>query len=118
LAAPMLVAVSILGSHSRGAFLALTAMTMVLVIKGKHKITLLTLAAIVAVVAVVLMPQEYWDRIDTINTYQEDASAMGRVNTWLTAINVANSRLTGAGYEYYGSWLFRAYGANHDARHS
>lgn len=118
IATPLLVAVSILGSHSRGAFLALTAMAMVLVIKGKHKLTLITLAAIVAAVALILMPEKYWERIDTINTYQEDASAMGRINTWIAAFNIANARLTGAGYEYYGSWLYRAHSPNPDAVHS
>src|SRR5690606_11488298 len=32
--------------------------------------------------------------------------------------NIANSRLTGAGYEYYGSWLYLANAPNPEAVHS
>ena len=35
----------------------------------------------------------------TIANYEQDASAMGRINAWWTAYNVATSRITGAGFD-------------------
>ncbi len=116
--APILTAISILGSHSRGAFLALCVMGAVLIAKSKHRVVALVAATLVGLAAITIMPTEYWNRIDTINTYEQDASAMGRINTWWTAFNVANDRLTGAGFEYYGSWLYLAHAPNPEAVHS
>jgi len=42
-----------------------------------------------------VMPQEWYDRMNTINTYQEDQSVKGRINAWHTAFNVAKDRITG-----------------------
>jgi len=42
-----------------------------------------------------VMPQEWYDRMYTIKTYQEDASALGRINAWHTAFNVAKDKVTG-----------------------
>jgi putative inorganic carbon (hco3(-)) transporter len=55
------------------------------------------------------MPQEWYDRMDTIKTYQEDASALGRINAWHTAFNVAKDRVTGGGFEMFRPPTFRQY---------
>jgi putative inorganic carbon (hco3(-)) transporter len=55
------------------------------------------------------MPQEWYDRMYTIKTYQEDASALGRINAWHTAFNVAKDRVTGGGFEMFRPPTFRQY---------
>ena len=46
------------------------------------------------------MPENWYDRMDTIANYQQDSSAQMRLNSWGTAINIANDRpLVGAGFE-------------------
>ena len=42
----------------------------------------------------------------TIRTYEEDASAMGRINAWWTAVNVARAHVTGAGFDMYSPVIF------------
>ena len=114
----LMTAVSIFGSHSRSAFLAIVAMSLFLVLKSHHKISVMAIGIALAAVLVVFMPQKYWDRMKTIETYEQDSSAMGRINVWKTAINIANDRLTGAGFEYYSIPVFKRYAPDPDDIHS
>lgn len=109
---------SIFGSHSRSAFLGITAISVFLVLKSKHKIPVAFVTILTAAMVAGFMPQDYWNRMGTIETYQQDASAMGRINVWRTAVNIANHRLTGAGFEYYTPRAFARYAPNPDDVHS
>lgn len=114
----LMSAVSIFGSHSRSAFLGIVAMSAFLVLKSDKKIAVGIAAITLGAVAVFFMPQEYWDRMASIEHYQQDSSAMGRINVWKTAINIANDRLTGAGFDYYGRPIFQRYAPDPDDIHS
>jgi O-antigen ligase len=93
--------------------LAMAAMGFFLWIKSRHKfVTGIYMVIAVAIMAAV-MPQQWYDRMATIKTYKEDASAMGRINTWHTAFNVATDRVTGGGFEALtGPPTFRQYAPN------
>lgn len=94
----LLCAASALGSQSRGALLAISAMTLVLWWRGKSRI-LGGLVVIVAAVGLVSFMPGTWDaRMNTIGTYEEDASAMGRISAWWTAWGVAKSYFFGGGF--------------------
>jgi len=112
LGAAGLCAVAALGTHSRGALLAIAAMALFLWWKTRNKAFTGVLIALLTGFTLFFMPAQFWERMETIRTYQEDASAMGRINTWQTAINIANDRITGGGYEYYGIAAFRRYAPN------
>ena len=109
LAAILLCALASLGSYSRGAALAIGAMTVVLWLKSQNKAPLGLLLALAVPLLVLLMPSQWHERIDTINTYQEDSSAMGRINAWRMAFNLANDRLLGGGFEIYDGEVFARY---------
>jgi probable O-glycosylation ligase (exosortase A-associated) len=114
-------AASALGSHSRGALLAMMAMGGVLWLRSPRKGVMLVAILLVALVMLPLMPQEWWDRMGTIETYEEDASAMGRINGWLVAIEVAKHHLFGGGMSYQHEIFFLLWGVvNNDviAAHS
>jgi probable O-glycosylation ligase (exosortase A-associated) len=49
----------------------------------------------------IFMPQEWWDRMVTIRSYQEDDSAMGRLAAWKFAVDVATRNLLGGGFEVF-----------------
>ena len=90
---------AIIGTYSRGALLALTAMGGVLWLKSTKKLPV-AFAAVVCIAGVLsFMPQKWFDRMDTINTYEEDESASGRFDAWLFAINVANDKVLGGGFK-------------------
>lgn len=114
----LMSAVSIFGSHSRSAFLGIAAMTFFLLMKSQHKFAVGIVTVVTAIGLASFMPQEYWDRMQTIKTYEQDASAMGRINSWTAAYNVANSRITGAGFEWYKPWNFARYAPDPEAVHS
>lgn len=114
----LMTVLSIFGSHSRSAFLGVVAMSVFLLLKSQHKFAVGAVGVVVAAALVSFMPDEYWGRMETIRTYQQDASAMGRINTWHTAIRIANDRLTGAGFEYYGPRAFARYAPNAEDIHS
>ncbi|MCA1926332.1 MAG: putative O-glycosylation ligase, exosortase A system-associated [Thiobacillus sp.] len=108
-AAMVLTGVAAIGSQSRGALVAMALMGLFLILKSRKRFTMLIYGAIGVALVASIMPQEWRDRMNTIETYQEDNSALGRINAWHTAFNVAKSRITGGGYEMFQPPVFRQY---------
>lgn len=104
------VAVGILGTQSRGALLGLLSMAFVLGLKGKNPIGTSLVLVILIGVAIAFMPDSWTQRMDTIQSYQEDGSAMSRIYTWITLWNVALDRpLVGAGFRTDSIAVFMTY---------
>lgn len=97
--AMMLTALAAVGSHSRGAFLALLVTGFVFWLKSRHKLATLMLISIPALITVQLMPAEWFERMQSIKDYEEDESAQGRFMAWRYAYNVANNQIFGVGFE-------------------
>ena len=94
---------SVLGSYSRGALLAVLAMGTLLWLRGKHKLTVLAVIVGFVLLAIPLMPERWTNRMNTIQTYDSDASAMGRIHAWEAAYNIAKGRFPlGGGLEWQG----------------
>jgi len=108
--AGILMCFSIFGSQSRGAFLALLAMAGLLTLKGKRKILMGSLISAVIVSAMLFMPSSWSNRMDTIQTYDQDASAMSRFYSWETLWNLALDRpLVGGGFVTDNPIVFATY---------
>lgn len=94
-------AFSVLGTQSRGAFLSICACLFFLWLKSNHKF-ILGLAFIICLpVGYSFMPQSWHDRMDTIfveDTEEYDGSVKGRLNAWGMAINIANDKVFGGGF--------------------
>lgn len=104
------LAFSILGSQSRGALLALVAMGFVLGLKGKYPVRTSVLLTLLLAVAVAFMPESWVSRMETINTYSDDASAMSRIWTWKTMWNAAVDRpFLGVGFRADNLEVFSRY---------
>ncbi|MDB5936848.1 MAG: putative O-glycosylation ligase, exosortase system-associated [Massilia sp.] len=104
-----LCAFAALGSYSRGALLAIGAMGVFLWLKSKEKLTVGLVLALLVPVLLLAMPAQWHARMDTIQEYQADESAMGRVNAWHMATNLALARPLGGGFEIYDAGVFRLY---------
>jgi probable O-glycosylation ligase (exosortase A-associated) len=117
-AAMLLSAAAAIGSHSRGALLAIAAMAIYLWLKAPRKILVGSALVIAGSALLALMPEMWEARMGTIANYEQDASAMGRINAWWTAYNVANSQLTGAGFDMYTREIFAMYAPNPQAIHA
>jgi len=111
---------AILASYSRGAVLAIAAMAMFLIMKSRRRAPILVAVILAIPVAFAFMPDKFFQRLETIGTYEQDASAMGRINAWWFAYNVAVDRpIVGGGYDVFDRGLFARYAPNptdfHDA---
>lgn len=99
LASIVLMVVSSLGSHSRGAFLALISMLLVMTIKSSKKLPIIIGLLLFLPLAILSMPDSWLGRMESIRDYEEDDSANMRINGYLFAINLAKDRpLVGKGY--------------------
>lgn len=108
-AAMVLMAASALGSHSRGALLAIAAMALVMWWRGKNKFGMAVGMLVVGGALLSMMPAEWWARMNTIETYQQDASAMGRINAWWMAWNLAKANFFGGGFMVSDASIFAIY---------
>ncbi len=119
LVAMLLSGMAILGTHSRGAFLGVLAMCLFLWLKSQAKIMSGILLLLLVPIAIGFMPDSWTERMSSIQTYDQDASAMGRINAWHMAINIANARpLVGGGFELYRPRVFAMYAPNPDDLHT
>lgn len=101
---------SILGSHSRGALLALVAMAFMLAFKGKRPFLMSFLLVTVLSTAILSMPENWTSRMETIQNYEQDSSAMSRITTWKTLWNLAVDRpIVGAGFRTDNPLVFALY---------
>jgi putative inorganic carbon (hco3(-)) transporter len=114
-----LSAMAILGSQSRGAFLAVLSMGLFLWFKSRHKFASGVVIFLLLPLAVGFMPETWTSRMKTIETYEQDSSAMGRINAWTMAFNLANDRpLVGGGFEIYNASVFAKYAPDPNAIHA
>lgn len=96
-----LIVISVVASYSRGALLAIIAVGLFLWWKSRNRLVMGLMVLPLLPVLFLAMPHSWYERMETITEYQQDGSAQGRLNAWKYAINVANDRLTGAGFD---SW--------------
>jgi putative inorganic carbon (hco3(-)) transporter len=88
-AAMVLTTVSVVGSYSRGAFVALAALAAVAWFRSKRKVLYLFTIVAIAVPLFYFMPQSYYDRLSTIQSADTDSSFQGRVMAWRVAFDYA-----------------------------
>lgn len=106
----LLCAISAIGSHSRGALLAIGAMGAYLIVKSKQRGIVSLVAVMTIALVLVIMPAEWFERMRTIESYEQDTSAMGRINAWTMAFNLALDRFFGSSFENVKFEYFLQYG--------
>jgi putative inorganic carbon (HCO3(-)) transporter len=110
LAAMILCGAAILGSWSRGALLGGAAMFFVLWLKTRRKWLTGALLVVCAIAFLSFLPEGWFERMGTIKDYEEDRSAMGRINAWGFAVAVANDHpMVGGGFRAFTPELFLQY---------
>jgi putative inorganic carbon (hco3(-)) transporter len=116
-----LTALAILTTFSRGALLAACVMGLFLWFKAKKGRLAMFLIMLVLVPAIFqFMPESWYERMSTITSYQQDTSAMGRINAWWFAYRVAQDHpIVGGGFDVFTPQWFRVYAPDpndwHDA---
>jgi putative inorganic carbon (HCO3(-)) transporter len=97
------------GSYSRGALVAGGAMLFFLWLKSQNKVRTGIVLLMAVPLVYLLMPEAWFARMDSIGEYQQDGSAMGRINSWHMAFNIASHNLFGGGYRCFTPNVFRVY---------
>lgn len=94
-----LVALAVFLTYSRGALLGACAMGAVFWLRSRAKFAtgLLILALAASVYA--FAPKAWFDRMGTIETFETDGSAMGRIHLWKVSLRIAELHpITGGGF--------------------
>jgi probable O-glycosylation ligase (exosortase A-associated) len=112
--AMLLTGIAAIGTQSRGALIGMAAMGTFLWLKSRNKMFTLLSILLVAGALATIMPQEWYDRMGTIETYEEDRSAMDRINAWWMAYNIATASITGGGFESFVPWVASIYAPDPD----
>ena len=103
---------TILGTQSRGALIAILAVGIYFWLKSRRKLASGFFIAIMVVSLLAFMPESWYSRMETIETYEQDRSAMGRLNAWQYAINAANDKVFGVGLDAWSLDTFTLYAPN------
>src|SRR5207253_326069 len=96
--------ISIIFTFSRGSYVGLAVIFLVLVWRSPWRLRFATAALVVGILAAPLAPERFWVRLESISEQQSadtrDMSTVSRLESFETAWNVAVSRpLTGAGFK-------------------
>ena len=95
----ILATVGALGTYSRGALVALVAMTAFHALRSRPAMILLAVGTVLAAGLPALAPASWRERMSTISSYNEDASFQGRVAAWRTSVDIAMAHpLVGGGF--------------------
>jgi len=115
-ASMVLCGLSIAASYSRGAFLAAFAMLGLMWLKSRKRFLLGIGGALAVVVTLSFMPAKWYDRMQTIETYEEDKSAITRITMWTFAFEIARRNpVFGGGFDVFEDFrLYPKYGVDLD----
>jgi len=95
-----LLVLAVIGTQSRGGFIALIALGMYLFVKSERKGMMGLVIAVIAMAAVFLASNEWVDRINTIESADEDQSFMARVVAWkMSFILASQNPIFGGGFK-------------------
>lgn len=90
--------ISIVGTHSRGAWVATAVIFPLIFLSMRHKAAMVGAGLLVVAVVGFTVPEKIEHQIDSLIHYQEDASAGGRLDAWNVSWNLAlDHPFTGSG---------------------
>ena len=93
---------STLLTYSRGGLVGLAAVCSLCILYSRRKLLVLGVAASVLFAGLAFLPSKWKSRMSTIKTYEQDASANMRLNSWTMAVNMAKDHpLFGGGFDCF-----------------
>lgn len=101
-----LTVLALVGTNSRGGFVAFLAMIMVAWLRSQYKLKALLMAAVVVATGLYVLPEERLegtsDRYATIDDYDEDNSFQGRLAVWTNGLSfIKYNPITGGGFDVF-----------------
>lgn len=107
----LLTIMTIIGTNSRGGFLALAVVGLWYWIISPRKLISLVVVVVLAFGVAQVAPERWFDRIETIQTAGEDESFMNRVAAWRVSMSIANDHpVLGGGFNAVQNyWIWDEY---------
>lgn len=101
---------AIMFTYSRASALTMPIVLLAMLLKGRHRILGVGIAMLAVLLAIPWIPDRWWNRQQTTLDYEEDTSAMSRIDNWKFCWRLALDRpLTGGGFEFSGRETFFKY---------
>jgi probable O-glycosylation ligase (exosortase A-associated) len=95
-----LVTLAVFFTYSRGALVGVCAMGVVFWLRSRAKFATALLITALAVSIYSVAPEQWFKRMGTIETYQDDGSAMSRIHLWQVSLRIAELHpITGGGFK-------------------
>jgi probable O-glycosylation ligase (exosortase A-associated) len=117
----ILTLIAAVGSYSRGALLGGAAMLLFLWMRSRQKVGTGIALTVTVLIVFAVMPDQWFSRMGSIEQYQTDASAKGRINAWYFGLKVAQAHWVGGGFSVFSPQMFLQYApvpGDHHAAHS
>jgi probable O-glycosylation ligase (exosortase A-associated) len=94
-----LTVVAVIGTQSRGAFVAMSLTGLWLILSSRRRVIALVTVACMAVVVAIAAPSTWYERMETIQDANKDDSFLGRVAAWRVSTAIAlDNPLFGGGF--------------------
>jgi probable O-glycosylation ligase (exosortase A-associated) len=93
--------VSAVLTYSRGALVGLATVGLFYFLNVRHKWVVAIFALIFLIIGVNVLPSAWFERMNTIKTYQEDGSANQRIDSWIFSYRLARAYVFGGGFECF-----------------
>ncbi|MBI5860820.1 MAG: putative O-glycosylation ligase, exosortase A system-associated [Rhodocyclales bacterium] len=99
LAVAIITIAAVIGTRSRGGFVAMVAVGLWLVLTSRKKLPALTVFVAGIIFVVAIAPESWTQRMETIQEAEQDSSFMSRVEAWQVSSAIAlHNPLTGGGF--------------------
>jgi putative inorganic carbon (hco3(-)) transporter len=101
---------AILFSYARASALTLPIVLVPLMLRGRGRFFLVIVVLLGGILATPYIPDRWWKRQQTVLSYEEDASAMSRIDNWKFCWKLVMDRpLTGGGFQFNERATFAKY---------
>jgi len=101
---------AIMFTYSRASTIAMGVLLLMIMLKSRWRIVLIVAALVGGVAAIPFIPQKWLDRQQSTLSYEEDGSAMSRIDNWRFCWLVATDNpITGAGFDFQTPAVFARY---------
>jgi probable O-glycosylation ligase (exosortase A-associated) len=110
---------AIMFTYSRASALTVAIIVPLLILKGRGKAVILVVVLLVGgLVATPFIPNRWWNRQQSTLEYEDDASAMSRIDNWKICWRIAlDHPLTGAGFEFMTNDYYASYSPEYIQRY-
>jgi probable O-glycosylation ligase (exosortase A-associated) len=99
-------------TYSRGALIGLATFAVFSWLFAKRKVVVAVVLALTVMGGMSVLPQQWFDRMNTIQNFEGEGSAQMRLNSWRTSFNLAKANPLGGGFDCFTMEQYYNYSPN------